>query len=201
LTRLEASAVCNLRTLAVATRVAAIVLAVVAGGCEKKIDAGKAEELVKSLFTARGVAGVEVSCPTDIKPKKDDVFTCRGKPEGVSFEAEVTEKDDVGNVVARLKGIVFPGELKQGLEQKAKAQVPEATVDCGPEKVRVAHVGDHIKCTAHTPSGEVPISAVVKDEYGLVALEEPAAAPEPPASADHGHEEQAPEPGHEEPSH
>lgn len=162
-------------------------MAFAAGGCEKKIDGAKAQEYIKALVTSKGVSAAEVTCPGDVPAKKDSVFICKVKADGVSFDAEVTQKDDSGNVNARTKGVVFPGELQAQLLKKAQAQVPEATVDCGAAKVKAVSKGDRLKCVAKMPSGEQAVEAEVKDEYGTVDLVPPKAEPppaEPPPAAE-----------------
>ena len=173
------------------------VLALGAGGCDKKISQSKTQDFLKELLKGKGVPNAEVTCPADIPAKKDGVFTCQMKAEGLSFEAEVKQLDDAGNVNARIKNIYLPGELSKVLQASARNSVPDATADCGSEKIKVGKKGDKVLCKVKTSAGDQDVTIEIKDDYGAaeIVAAPPAPAPEPtpaptepaapPAAGDH----------------
>jgi hypothetical protein len=79
-----------------------LVPALVAFGCSKQIDTGKAERSIKAGLatkTSDGLRIASVSCPKGIDVKKGNTFMCtvRGS-NGKTAQVTVVQRDDKGNV-------------------------------------------------------------------------------------------------------
>jgi len=137
------------------------------GGCKKKISSDKAEDLVRGLFKRNDVAVDKVSCPKDLKVKKGDIFMCDVTAAGLSFQVEMRQKDDKGYTEAFAKGVAMPQVVAKQLTETARKKVgPEATVDCGPEKIRLAASGAKWSCMGSLGGQQHPIEIEMTDDYG-----------------------------------
>lgn len=94
-----------------------------------------------------------VECPGDIPAGAGDPFTCVVHAAEVSFDVEVVERDDAGDVEfapedAVLVTAVIEADLDARLHEAydQPGDVMELTVDCGEPRVRVLQVGDTFDC-------------------------------------------------------
>ncbi len=69
-------------------------------GCQKTLDTSKAEKTIKKELAAATKTDIKsVSCPSDVKAKKGNVFKCTAEAaSGQKITIKVTQKDNDGNV-------------------------------------------------------------------------------------------------------
>ena len=79
---------------------------ILAGCGERRLDADKLEGKIKAgIEQQAGVKIRSVACPSNIKIKAGNVFTCKATTTaGETATVHVTQKDDKGNVNYRVGG-------------------------------------------------------------------------------------------------
>jgi hypothetical protein len=84
----------------------AVVAFAVAGCGDKKLDTDKLEGKIKTgIEKQAGVKIKSIDCPSDVKVKKGDTFSCKATTNsGQSANVKVTQQDDKGNVNYQVGG-------------------------------------------------------------------------------------------------
>lgn len=146
-----------------------LLAALLATGCgETTIDSAKAEKFIADTVTDQVGAEVEsVECPEGLVAKQGETFDCTVTgTDGSSGKAEVTEKDDKGNVNVSAQFVHvrdLEEEIGGGLGEQIGGKVE---VTC-PEIV-VGEKGGKFECEA-TSGGESAVVAVTQtDDQGNV---------------------------------
>jgi Domain of unknown function (DUF4333) len=84
--------------------VALAALAASAAGCTKTLDKRGLETQLATQVQQNGPA-LTVHCPDGVKAAAGGVFTCTAtNPDGASFQIQVTQTDDKGNVTWAITG-------------------------------------------------------------------------------------------------
>jgi len=121
------------------TTVAATLLFTLAlGACgESTIDVDKAEKFIDSAVSKQVGAQVKsVKCPDSVKVKAKDTFTCVVTgDDGTKGDAELTQKDDKGNLTFNAP-FLHTRQAEQIMVRQLRARAPGVTVKC-PEIVVV----------------------------------------------------------------
>ncbi|MDX6696964.1 MAG: hypothetical protein QOE65_361 [Solirubrobacteraceae bacterium] len=84
----------------------AVAALAVAGCGDKKLDTGKLEGKIKQgIEKQTGVKVKKVDCPSNVKVKKGNTFTCKATTvTGQVATVRVTQQDDKGNVNYQVGG-------------------------------------------------------------------------------------------------
>lgn len=158
-----------------------IALAFSLAACTGTIDASKLETVIsEGLLEQTALVTDTVTCPEDQEFAQGDVFFCNVTLEGgQSFDVEVTQEDDQGNVfwsadegLQSLEGLISNQLLEEQIAQGIQEQLQlTTTVDCG-GKYRVALKGETFSCTVTDEDGNSrPAQIVANDNQGNVSWE------------------------------
>lgn len=126
------------RPTALAAVAAALLSTLALGACgESTIDIDKAEKFIDSAVSKQVGAQVKsVKCPDSVKVKPKDTFTCVVTgDDGTKGDAELTQKDDKGNLTFYAP-FLHTREAEQIVVRQLRARAPGARVEC-PEIVVV----------------------------------------------------------------
>lgn len=135
----------------------AIALVIAAGGCgaAPHIDAvGVADAITTELqphLDPETITSVE--CPDGIAPDSGSQFTCVAHAADASFDVEVTQKDDHGEIeFAPTDAVIITAVVEADLDTRLHeaydqpGNVMDLDVDCGGPRVRVLAPGDTFDC-------------------------------------------------------
>lgn len=140
-------------------------------GCSTTIDGKKGEKQIKALIEKRSDAQVKsVSCPSGMKPKKGDTFTCKvTAQDGSKGDVLVTEVDDKGKVSYQPQ-VLNPSELRQGVANvvASKAKVQGVTAKC-PDLVP-RKKGTRVKCDATDGKNTITVTVVQTNDAGAYTV-------------------------------
>jgi len=124
------------------TALAAAAVALLVSGCgEAEIDVGKASKFIDAAVTKQVGAQVKsVKCPDSVVVKAKDTFRCRVTgTDGTAGDAELTQKDDKGNLTfyAPFLHTKEAARVMQTQLRNRSRRTRDATVGC-PQIVVVA---------------------------------------------------------------
>ncbi|MBA3392692.1 MAG: DUF4333 domain-containing protein [Deltaproteobacteria bacterium] len=123
-------------------RIAAVLLALVAVGCKTKIDANKAQDLIKKMLAEKGIE-VTPACPDGLEAKSGAKFQCTAIDQtGEQLTIDVTILDDKGTVSAVLVGTIVDTE----------ALLPDIKAKIGSDDVKLTCVRKVIVVTQAKPA-------------------------------------------------
>ncbi|MCM1982729.1 DUF4333 domain-containing protein [Lyngbya confervoides] len=156
-------------------------LALTLAACNTTIDDAKVETAIsEGIQTQTGLVANTVICPEDQKIEEGNTFTCKVTLEGgQSFDAEVTQTDDEGNIrwdaqkgLESLNGLISNAALEEQIAQGISEQLQvETSADCG-GKFRIALTGETFECTVTDVQGnEQRVQVEAKDDEGNVYWE------------------------------
>jgi hypothetical protein len=146
-----------------------VVAAFAVAGCSKSIDTDKAEKFIGKTVTAQVGADVKsVKCPSGLTAKKGETFECTVTgADGTSGKAQVTEKDDQGNVSVSAP-FVHTTNLEELMAKNIgeQAGAKDVKVDC-PEII-VGKKGGTFDCSATSGKDKATVNVTQKDDQGNV---------------------------------
>jgi hypothetical protein len=144
-----------------------LALAAVLAGCgETRIDAGKAEGLIRELVTKRvGAHVATVSCPRGITAKKGVTFHCRvAGTDKTAGDVLVTARDGHGSVEVTAPFLLVRRSEADMAKQINASYGAAAKVDC-PEIV-VIREGARFHCEATSGDQQRDVNARFLDDRG-----------------------------------
>ena len=107
------------------------------------------------------------ACPARVEVSEGATFACTIAVEGVIVPYSVTLAD----VATRIRYNIRPAKailLLSKLADALRAQVPDATVDCGPERIKVLDVGATLDCRLSNRTTARTVTFRVDDVDGNV---------------------------------
>ncbi len=123
-------------------RIAAVLLALAAVGCKTKIDANKAQDLIKKMLAEKGIQ-VTPACPDGLEAKSGAKFQCTAIDQtGEQMTIDVTILDDKGTVSAVLVGTIVDTE----------ALLPDIQAKIGSDEVKLTCVRKVLVVTRAKPA-------------------------------------------------
>ncbi len=134
---------------------------------ESTIDSAKGEKFIRGVVAKQvGARVATVTCPDDVKTKKDATFSCSvAGDDGSKGDVLVTQRDDDGNVRVSAPFLHVREAETVMQEQIAKRlKVENVTIAC-PEIV-VVKQGTRFTCTAAAEGKSRDIAARLTDEEG-----------------------------------
>lgn len=143
-------------------------LVAIAGCGSTTVDTEKGEKFISKTVEDQVGADVKsVKCPEDIPAKKGDTFTCVVTgADGTTGDAEVTQKDDKGNVAVSAP-FVHVRNLEKLMADDIGEQVgSQVTLTC-PEII-VGRKGDTFDCDAKSGKDDGTVKVTQTDDKGNV---------------------------------
>ena len=167
------------RRLAVAAAALAVLLVACGGGGDEEPAASTTPKIVdtreveNTLVATQKRATPELdvrdpSCPARVEVSEGATFSCTIAVEGVVVPYQVTLADTATRIrynIRPAKAILLIPKLVEAL----RAQAPNATVDCGTERIKVLDVGATLDCRLADRSTSRTITFRVDDVDGNVS--------------------------------
>ena len=115
------------------------------------------------------------SCPSGVTATEGTTLECTVLVDGVAAPYVVTVHDveaarGLRYDVRPAKAILLVSKVVEAIKRSAPS--PTATVDCGPERVRVVDVGGTFDCTLARPDGTRTVRVLVETVDGAVSFRE-----------------------------
>lgn len=160
-----------------------MVAAVLLPGCSDSTDAGPPSSTIPKVIDTREVENTLVAtqkratptldvrdpaCPARVEVSEGASFSCTIAVEGVIVPYQVTLAD----VATKIRYNIRPARailLISKLVDALRSQVPNATVDCGPDRIKVLDVGSTLECRLSDRTGARTVMFKVDDVDGNVS--------------------------------